>query len=84
MCPLLPGGQGQWIALALQLSPTAPYLMLWPCIMIREGSDLASQRQLLEALGYLPKYHWGSSTPGAKIVTPVSLCLSSCVYRLYR
>ena len=27
-CPLLPGGLGQWVAEALQLSTTVPYLLL--------------------------------------------------------
>ena len=37
-CPLLPGGLGQWVAKALQLSTTVPYLLLWAHIMAVEGT----------------------------------------------
>ena len=43
-CPLLPGGLGQWVAEALQLSTTVPYLLLWCHIMGVEGTPPAQLR----------------------------------------
>ena len=72
-CPLLPGGLGHWVAEALQLSTTVPFLLLWCHVMGMEGTPPGHYLSLLEALGYLPKFRWTSGMQGRKIVTPVSL-----------
>ena len=75
-CPLLPGGLGQWVAEALQLSTTVPYLLLWAYVMALEGTPPVLYLSLLESLGYLPRFRWTSCTQGRKLVTPVKLdCL---------
>ena len=78
-CPLLPGGLGQWVAEALQLATTVPYLLLWSYVMAMEGTPPVLYLSLLESLGYLPGFRWTSCSQGRKIVTPVRLdCLFDC------
>ena len=72
-CPLLPGGLGQWVAEALQLATTVPYLLLWSYVMAMEGTPPVLYLSLLESLGYLPGFRWTSCSQGRKIVTPVRL-----------
>ena len=72
-CPLLPGGLGQWVAEALQLSTTVPYLLLWAYVMALEGTPPMLYLSLLESLGYLPRFRWTSCMQGRKLVTPVNL-----------
>jgi hypothetical protein len=59
-CPLLPGGLGHWVAEALQMSTTVPYLLLWAYVMGIEGNPPDLYLSLLESLGYLPKFCWTS------------------------
>ena len=70
-CPLLPGEQGQWCVMGLRLSPTTPSLLLWAFVMCMEGTPLASQRQLLTALGFVVSFRW-QPPQSNRIVKPVS------------
>ena len=81
-CLLFPGGLGQWVAEALQLSTTVPYLLLWCHVMGVEGTPPAHYLTLLEALGYLPKFRWTAGGQGRRIVCPVSLDISCETYLL--
>ena len=70
-CPVIPGEQGQWLVMGMRLVPSTPFLYLWCFVMCMEGASLSSQRQLLQALGFVVHFRWkphGSN----RIVKPVS------------
>ena len=79
-CCLLPGKYGQWACVAQDLDPTSPYLLLWACIMVMEGSSFSSQRQLLRACGWIVPFRWKVLSSN-EIQNPVSL-LSISVFSL--
>jgi hypothetical protein len=71
-CCLLPEEYGQWACVAKDLDPNSPYLLLWVCIMVMEGSCVSSQRKLLRACGWIVPFRW--KVPGSnEIQKPVSL-----------
>ena len=70
-CLYLPGEQGQWCVMALRLSTTTPYLLLWAFIMTMEGASLLSHRDLLTALGFFVTFRW-KLPHSNQIVKPVS------------
>ena len=39
-CPLLPGGLGQLVAQALELTEDQPYLLLWAWLSVAEPTEL--------------------------------------------
>ena len=53
-----PREQCQWCVMALRLSSTTPYLLLWAFITTMEGAPLSSQRDLLTALGFVFPFRW--------------------------
>jgi hypothetical protein len=70
-CPLIPGEQGQWLVMGMRLVPSTPYLYLWGFIMCMEGASLSSQRQLLEALGFIVPFRFKPFRSN-RVVKPVS------------
>ena len=73
-CPLVPGGLGQWVVMATRQSATAPYLLLWGFVAVKEGTCHTLFREVLRVLGWHLPFRWtDKSTVGNATAVPVSL-----------
>ena len=73
-CPLVPGGLGQWVVMATRQCATAPYLLLWGIVAVREGTCHTLFREVLRVLGWHLPFRWtDKSTMGNATAVPVSL-----------